>query len=57
MGLTRSFVPGVSAGYAAGHLHTDLSKSAHEKANSQWPGPLSQHWLVLGPGEENQGKN
>ena len=52
-GLTASFVLGVSACCTAGHLHTDLSKPVHEKINSQWPGPLHQHWLVLGPEEEN----
>ena len=47
-GLTGSFVPGVSAGRTASHLHTDLSKPVHEKIDSQWPGPLSQPWSVLG---------
>lgn len=62
MGLTASFVLGVSACCTASHLHTDLSKPVHEKINSRWLGPLHQHWLALGPevrkntaitGEEN----
>ena len=47
-GLTRAFVPGLSAGRTAGHLHTDVSKPPHEKTDFQQPGPLSQSWLVLG---------
>ena len=47
-GLTESFVPGVSAGHSAGHLHTDVSKPVHEKTNFQQPGPLSKPWLMLG---------
>ena len=46
--LTGSFVPGISAGRSAGHLHTDVSKPVHEKTNFQQPGPLSQPWLMLG---------
>ena len=46
--LTGSFVPGISAGLSAGHLHTDVSKPVHEKTNFQQPGPLSQPWLMLG---------
>lgn len=42
LGLTGSFVPGVSAGRIAGHSHTDLSKPVHEKTDSQWQGPFSQ---------------